>query len=764
MNNQPDDDIGQTGLRRLGRGLQSRALSIGDGEIVVMLSEDVSQARDLFDTMLSSGEGASGQVPEMIRRAHVDPLLTVRGNLEVPLRRAGVEAATARQQIPMVAALLGLLDTLDTRAMTLTARQRERVRLALEAFRPTALLVPGNFAQLPEDDGRRLRSKILELRRILGGRLLLVDEIMDDVRLGADRVAVVDNEEVRQVGTPRHVYERPVDLYTAARFGRHSLMLAEAQSAGRSLVTPLGRVRLPGNVPDLVHQRELLVGLRPDALSTDTGSHDMLRLPVRVTGTPTPERPGEVDQDWSRSFVLPAAALRAGLAARVAGVPLRHDASMGQQVRLSADPGRLMLFDASTGENILGDHVLADFGDVTAETIPPVVMIGRDDIPPASPPESGTPTAAPEAPPRRVRRFLKCDHPPTVQRGSDFVIRAQVTVQGGTGGRAFETDPIPAQGVDLLLVVYADRFVARTDATIPLKLPRAGDSEVAAFVLAAPGKTGKYRLLIRVFRGNAQLAEQPLTIEVSENPTAPSGEPTAWLLANAVPRPHVVRLIITRSGRKYQYVLASDDTSEPSRCLSKSVGKSPDGQLRALVRRLNDMAAGKGYSPTEIRETLRAQGQELWQNFIPGELAGDLQDLDTERSILWISTFGESEKVPWEMLHPIEKISGRDDFLGRIFPTVRSPTGPTGLADELLMRRAEIVLPDPSLAGAAAEVSDIRHILDGRADVGADICEKAQLREVLKGGEFSLLHMVGHSDNRKSAGLILAAGQRLEPG
>jgi len=252
---------------------------------------------------------------------------------------------------------------------------------------------------------------------------------------------------------------------------------------------------------------------------------------------------------------------------------------------------------------------------------------------------------------------------------------------------------------------------------------------------------------------------------VSENPTAPSSEPPAWPLADAVPRPHVALLIITRFGKKYQYVLASDDLSEPPRYLSKPVAKSPDGQLRALVKCLNEMAAGKGYPPTEIRQFLRAQGQELWQNFIPGDLAAGLGGLDADQSILSISTFGESEKVPWEMLHPIEKIGGRDDFLARIFPTVRSPTGAAKLADELMMRRVELVLPDPGLADATAEVSEIRNILAGRADVGADIRGKAKLRQVLEGGEFSLLHMVGHNDHGKGAraGLVLAAGQRLQP-
>ena len=788
MGNQPVDDAGRREPGRPHGGPRSPTLSIGDGEIVMVLTQNVSRARELLGTVVSAGNEVPGQLTGTPRRrrrenaarpgrrAHVDPLLTVRGNLEVPLRRAGVRAATARQQIPAAADSLGLLDTLDTRAMTLTAKQRERVRLALEAIKPHALLLPESFAELPDEEIRWLRAKVLELRRLLGGRMVMVNETLDDIHLGADRIAVVNSEAVRQVGTPSHVYERPVDLYTAARFGSHSLLLAEGERSGQNLLTPIGRVRLPGNVADQVPGRQLLVGLRPGVLRADPGPGGTLRVPVRVTGTAAAGRPGEIDQDWSQSFALPQAALRAGLAARVAGVPLDDDARVGQYIQLTADPGDIMLFDASTGENILGDHVLADFGEVAAEAAPPVVITGGtapSGGPPGSgpsggPPGSGTPRSRPGLPggppaPPRVRRFLQCGHPPSVQRGSDLVISVQVTVQRGKGGRGFTTDPIPPEGAELLLVVYSDHFVARTDATISLKLPQKGDSTIAAFVLAAPVKTGRYRLLIRVFRGNAQLAEQPLTVEVSENPTAPSGEPAAWPLADAVPRPHVVRLIVTRTGKKYQYVLASDATSAPPISISRTVARSPDSQLRALVKRLNDMAAGKGYPPTQIREALRAQGQELWTDFIPEDLAARLASLDTDRSILWISTFGEIEKVPWEMLHPIEKIGGRDDFLSRIFPTVRSPAGSGELGDELMMRRAEVVLPDPGLVEATEEARAIRHILEGRAEVGDDICEKAKLSLVLASGEFSLLHMVGHNGRGKGAGLVLAAGQRLEP-
>src|SRR5690348_15867550 len=85
---------------RLMRERQSQRLSIGDGEVVVLVAEDVSWAHDLLDTVLPSGEEFRWHAPGLVRHDRVDPLLTVRGNLEVPLRQAGVTAATARQQIP----------------------------------------------------------------------------------------------------------------------------------------------------------------------------------------------------------------------------------------------------------------------------------------------------------------------------------------------------------------------------------------------------------------------------------------------------------------------------------------------------------------------------------------------------------------------------------------------------------------------------------------------------------------------------------------
>ena len=739
-----------------GSPVPPQRLILGAGEITTLVTQDMSAAHDLLTTILPAGAMPAWQAPGRFRAAHVDPLLTVRGNLEEPLRLAGVDVVSARQQVLAVAALLDLTGSLDTRAMALPPDQRERVRAAMEAIKPAPLVTPHSFARMPEDEATELRAKVLELRRILGRSTLLLEDRYD-VGTGADRVAVADHEAVRQVGSPEEVYERPVDLYTAARFGRHSLMLADAQSAGRDLVTPAGRIILPRGISGL-GARRLLIGLRPGALSAGPGyPHGQLELAMRVAGAPGAGQPTELDQDWSPSFALPAAALRAGLAPRVAGVRLPGNAVVGEQVRLTADPGRIMLFDATTGENVLGDRTLGDLGAVTVAQAPPTVVIRRG----PGGPESVVPAGEPP-PAGLVRRFLNCDHPPSVQRGSDFIIRVQVTVEKGAGGHAFDTDPIPPGGAELIFVLYASRFVPRTNATITSRLPPNGDSKPGVFVLTAPARTGRYQLLLRLFRGSAQLAEQSLTVEVTEKPTAPNDEPSAWPLADVTPQPHLVRLIIARAGKQYQYVLASDDPTVPSVYASKPLSLSPGRKLADLVSHLSEMAAGGG-APSEIRETLRSEGQELWHSFVPDELADGLQALDPARNILWISTFGEIEKVPWEMLHPVEEIGGRSEFLAQLFPVVRSPAGAAGSLDKFAIRRVEMVLSDRTMEEATAEVSAIRRILAGRADVGDEISEKAKLRQVLGGGEFSVLHVAGHNASGKGSGLALARGQRLRP-
>jgi hypothetical protein len=177
------------------------------------------------------------------------------------------------------------------------------------------------------------------------------------------------------------------------------------------------------------------------------------------------------------------------------------------------------------------------------------------------------------------------------------------------------------------------------------------------------------------------------------------------------------------------------------------------------------MAAGGGEPPSDVSLFLCGQGQELWNDLVPDELAEGLNALDPDRDALSISTFGESEKVPWEMLRPTDEISGRKDFLARIFATVRSPTRVQRFTDRLETRQAEVVLLNPQLEAGIEEVEEFREILNGRIQVGDNIRDKAQLSEVLERGEFSLLHVVGHNDYRNGvgAGLAFTVGPRLRP-
>jgi multiple sugar transport system ATP-binding protein len=361
VDEQPRAPWSATALRHLATS-QAPKLDIGNGEVVAMLTEAAARPHDS-----SIADGDDEIDTAMMLRADVQPSLTVRGNLERLLARAGIATVPARARIETASHGLDFVDLLEKVAADLTSLQRKRLRLAVTAIEPEALLLPESFAHLPVGEARRLRTNVLAMRRTLGGRTVVVADSFEDIsEIQPDRVAVVRNELLRQIGLPEHVYQRPVDLYSAARFGRYSLLVAEATGAGGELTNQLRRILQARGLTDLVHSRTLLVGVRPEALSVDASRRGALRLPVRVASRSAGEGIGAIEQDWSQS--LRAVMRRMGLGARVSGVTIGTDASVGQTIELTADPNDVMLFDATTGENVFGDHTLADVSGATTES------------------------------------------------------------------------------------------------------------------------------------------------------------------------------------------------------------------------------------------------------------------------------------------------------------------------------------------------------------------------------------------------------------
>ena len=253
------------------------------------------------------------------------PHLTVSGNVGFGLPRSD------RDRITEVLEMVQMGDYADARPHDLSGGQQQRVALARAlAPRPDVILLDEPFSSLDASLRTHLRADVREVLRAEGTTALMVTHDQDEALSIADLVAVMRGGRIVQAGTPREVYDAPVDLEVARFVGdavELNLMTSPATpvTAGVSRVScALGEVRVRavgpgasagfGGAPAVVVLRpEQLVLSVPDR-STDSGAgagvvreaayfgHDSLvgveladgtRIPVRIAGGAPPPRPGD---------------------------------------------------------------------------------------------------------------------------------------------------------------------------------------------------------------------------------------------------------------------------------------------------------------------------------------------------------------------------------------------------------------------------------------------------------------------------------------
>ena len=193
-----------------------------------------------------------GWVPQ---EASLFPHLSVRENIAYGLP----SGPGRRERVDELADLVGLSNLVERAPHQLSGGQGQRVALARALGpRPDLLLLDEPFAALDRKLRAALRVDVAELLRGQRTTALLVTHDQEEALSLADRVAVLREGKVLQVGTPREVYENPVDRWTADFIGE-TIELPGSLSGSR-LETPLGVLRAAHRIGD----GSVRVVLRPE--------------------------------------------------------------------------------------------------------------------------------------------------------------------------------------------------------------------------------------------------------------------------------------------------------------------------------------------------------------------------------------------------------------------------------------------------------------------------------------------------------------------
>ena len=237
------------------RGL---SLAIADGEFVVLLGPTgagktttlrliAGLERPDRGEVLIAGRIVTEKVPAerdvafVFQQYSLYPHLTVYDNLAFPLRSPArrMDESSVRRRVQQVSELLHIEQKLDNRATALSGGEMQRVAIGRALVRePAVYLMDEPLSSLDAKLRAELRLELKRIQRELGTTILYVTHDQIEAMTMADRIGVMNEGALIQVGTPREVYERPSSAYVASRLGTPAINLIPAELLGSDTVPP----------------------------------------------------------------------------------------------------------------------------------------------------------------------------------------------------------------------------------------------------------------------------------------------------------------------------------------------------------------------------------------------------------------------------------------------------------------------------------------------------------------------------------------------
>jgi len=272
------------------------SLEVDDGEFMVLLGPSgcgkstalrmIAGLEEISEGLLTIGDRVVNHIPPrdrdiaMVFQSYaLYPHMTVEKNIESPLvanRSARVDGAERTARVQEAAATLGLTEYLARKPGELSGGQRQRVALARAIVRrPEVFLMDEPLSNLDAKLRTQTRLELVELHRRLGTTFVYVTHDQVEAMTMADRIAIINDGKLQQVGAPQAVYERPANLFVAGFIGSPPMNTVTGtvttDAGGTFVVTDAGTVEVadPG---DAVDGNAVVVGVRPEHMLIGDGT------------------------------------------------------------------------------------------------------------------------------------------------------------------------------------------------------------------------------------------------------------------------------------------------------------------------------------------------------------------------------------------------------------------------------------------------------------------------------------------------------------
>ena len=312
--------------------------------------EEISDGELYIDGKLMNDVAPKDRDIAMVFQSYaLYPHMTVYENMAFALKLRKTPKAEIDKKVREVAAILDITQYLNRKPKALSGGQRQRVAIGRAMVRdPKVFLMDEPLSNLDAKLRNQMRAEIIKLRKRINTTFMYVTHDQTEAMTLGDRIVIMKDGFVNQIGTPQEVFNKPVNLFVAGFIGmpvmnffdncrllyENGVYYAEIRGV-RFELSAFQQKALKENG---VQPCDIVAGIRPQHITVGEGE-----LVAEI----------EVSEMMGSEYNIHAKSGEDEVVMVIPTVGLETDVSMGATVRFNTQPELIQLFDKETGNNLI---------------------------------------------------------------------------------------------------------------------------------------------------------------------------------------------------------------------------------------------------------------------------------------------------------------------------------------------------------------------------------------------------------------------------
>lgn len=328
-------------------------LEINDGEFIVLVGPsgcgkstllrmiaglEIPTTGEIWisDTLVNPVPPKDRNIAMVFQNYALYPHMNVFDNLAFGLKLRKVPKSEIVKRVHKAADILEIKDLLDRKPKQLSGGQSQRVALGRAIVRdPKVFLFDEPLSNLDAKLRVHMRAEIKKLHRQLGATMIYVTHDQVEAMTIGDRIVILNDGVIQQVGTPLDVYQNPANRFVASFIGSPPMNFLEGKIENSSLLAEKVSINLSeANNIQKLEGENVIFGIRPEDIHL---TEDGLEFPVVIN-----------EPLGNENFLH----LQAGQQILIARIPALESIQLGDRVRVSFDLSKACFFDSKSEDRL----------------------------------------------------------------------------------------------------------------------------------------------------------------------------------------------------------------------------------------------------------------------------------------------------------------------------------------------------------------------------------------------------------------------------